>query len=47
MLGYWLVACELDNGLSNFGVLNIFNFTMIAFWNKGMTTNFPMPGGSL
>jgi hypothetical protein len=20
---------------------------MIAFWNKGMTTNFPMPGGSL
>ncbi len=44
MIGYWLV---LDDGLLNFGVLNIFNFTMITFWNKGMTTNFCMPGGSL
>jgi hypothetical protein len=44
MFGYWLV---LDDGLLNFRVLNIFNFTMIAFWNKGMTTNFCMPGESL
>jgi hypothetical protein len=36
----------LDDGLLNFGVLNIFSFTMIAFWDKGMTTNFRMPGGS-